>query len=128
MSDRLALIRAMIDRPKDETLRLVFADWLDDHGEDGAALRRPGYQTFQSPGVVGPPYQSWWAARGALIYLGELPPSEVPRCVSIGCGLGRAAGFYFEAWRCLQCAARFATVHRIGIWEWVNGKRPEVKT
>ena len=33
MTDRAALIRAVLASPDDDTPRLVFADWLDDHGE-----------------------------------------------------------------------------------------------
>lgn len=32
MSDRAALIRAVLDNPEDDTPRLVFADWLDEFG------------------------------------------------------------------------------------------------
>jgi uncharacterized protein (TIGR02996 family) len=34
---REALLRAIIEDPEDETLRLVFADWLEEHGEDDRA-------------------------------------------------------------------------------------------
>lgn len=33
MSDRAAFIRAILDSPDDDTARLVFADWLEEHGE-----------------------------------------------------------------------------------------------
>jgi uncharacterized protein (TIGR02996 family) len=33
MDDRAALLAAVCDRPDDDTPRLVFADWLDDHGD-----------------------------------------------------------------------------------------------
>jgi uncharacterized protein (TIGR02996 family) len=33
MSDRTALLRAIIENPADDTPRLVFADWLDENGE-----------------------------------------------------------------------------------------------
>jgi uncharacterized protein (TIGR02996 family) len=33
MSDRAALLAAVVARPDDDTPRLVLADWLDDHGE-----------------------------------------------------------------------------------------------
>ncbi|MBY0461450.1 MAG: TIGR02996 domain-containing protein, partial [Gemmataceae bacterium] len=33
MSDRAALLKAILDDPDDDTARLVFADWLDEHGE-----------------------------------------------------------------------------------------------
>jgi uncharacterized protein (TIGR02996 family) len=33
MSDHDALLRAICDNPDDDTARLVFADWLDDHAD-----------------------------------------------------------------------------------------------
>jgi uncharacterized protein (TIGR02996 family) len=33
MTDRDAFLRAIIDRPDDDTARLVFSDWLEEHGE-----------------------------------------------------------------------------------------------
>lgn len=35
--DELAFTKAMIERPDDITLRLVFADWLEEHGQEGRA-------------------------------------------------------------------------------------------
>lgn len=35
MHDRDALVRAIIENPEDDSPRLVYADWLDEHG--GAA-------------------------------------------------------------------------------------------
>src|SRR4051794_2171970 len=33
----LGLVQAIIESPEDDTLRLVYADWLDDHGEGARA-------------------------------------------------------------------------------------------
>ncbi|MBN9119483.1 MAG: TIGR02996 domain-containing protein [Planctomycetes bacterium] len=33
MSEEDALLRSIIDRPEDDVVRLVFADWLDEHGD-----------------------------------------------------------------------------------------------
>ncbi len=33
MDDRAALLAAVCERPDDDTPRLVFADWCDDHGD-----------------------------------------------------------------------------------------------
>ncbi|MBY0457520.1 MAG: TIGR02996 domain-containing protein [Gemmataceae bacterium] len=33
MSDKAALVRAIADDPGDDTVRLAFADWLDEHGD-----------------------------------------------------------------------------------------------
>lgn len=37
MSDRDALLRAIIDNPADDAPRLVYADWLDEHGDAARA-------------------------------------------------------------------------------------------
>src|SRR5579885_2432380 len=37
MTDRDAFLRAICDRPDDDTPRLVFADWLEEHGESKRA-------------------------------------------------------------------------------------------
>lgn len=37
MSERAAFISAILDKPDDDTVRLVFADWLEEHGEDARA-------------------------------------------------------------------------------------------
>src|SRR4051794_40494225 len=37
MSDRAALMRAVIDRPGDDAPRLVLADWFEDNGEPARA-------------------------------------------------------------------------------------------
>jgi uncharacterized protein (TIGR02996 family) len=53
MSDRDGLMAAILDRPTDETPRLVFADWCDDHGDEGwAYLIRSGgdHPTVCPPG------------------------------------------------------------------------------
>lgn len=37
MNERDALVRAICDNPDDDTPRLVFADWLQEHGEEARA-------------------------------------------------------------------------------------------
>ena len=37
MSDAEALLRAILDAPEDDAPRLVYADWLDEHGDDARA-------------------------------------------------------------------------------------------
>lgn len=45
MTDADALLAAVLDRPGDDTPRLVYADWLDDHGDpDRAEFIRVGVQ------------------------------------------------------------------------------------
>ena len=44
MTEREAFLRKLVEQPGDDTHRLVFADWLDEHAESERAshLRRPG--------------------------------------------------------------------------------------
>src|SRR5688500_7506010 len=37
MTDREALLRAIIETPDDDAPRLVYADWLDEHGQPDQA-------------------------------------------------------------------------------------------
>src|SRR5947209_8653258 len=39
MSEREAFMRAICDSPEDDTPRLVFADWLDEHGDQNDRTR-----------------------------------------------------------------------------------------
>jgi uncharacterized protein (TIGR02996 family) len=39
MTDRDALMRAILDQPADDTPRLAFADWLEEHGGTAGAAR-----------------------------------------------------------------------------------------
>ena len=50
MNERDALLKAVCDNPDDDTPRLVFADWLDEHGEDHGADRRAGSSPGAAPG------------------------------------------------------------------------------
>ncbi len=50
MDDQDALLAAVCDRPDDDTPRLVFADWLDDHGfADRAAFVRAQVELARTP-------------------------------------------------------------------------------
>src|SRR5688572_5456689 len=56
MSDRDALLRAIIDNPADDAPRLVYADWLDEHGDPDRAEfirltagRRPAGTAAEAP-------------------------------------------------------------------------------
>ena len=41
MNERDCFIRQICEQPDDDVRRLVFADWLEEHGEpEGAVLRR----------------------------------------------------------------------------------------
>jgi uncharacterized protein (TIGR02996 family) len=50
MDDHAALLAAVVDRPDDDTPRLVLADWLDDHGDpDRAAFVRAQVELARTP-------------------------------------------------------------------------------
>lgn len=67
MTERESLLRAVCENPDDDTPRLVFADWLDEHGDPAWAefirlqcwLHRPG------PGPWGPAEEDLWATNTA---------------------------------------------------------------
>jgi uncharacterized protein (TIGR02996 family) len=60
MNDRAAFLRAIRDRPDDDTIRLVFADWLEENGGAKAAerIRRQiaNGKTFKINGLGGFPF------------------------------------------------------------------------
>ncbi len=128
MTDRDAMLAACLDRPMDETPRLVLADWLDELDEDGSLLRGLGYFRFSSPFYFGPPNTLWWGLYdAAVVRLGDVPDDLVPRCVGRRADRrcpSRSRGFYFGEWRCLHCAAAFATFYAVSIGNWVKGERP----
>jgi uncharacterized protein (TIGR02996 family) len=37
MSDHQALLQSILDQPEDETRRLIYADWLEEHGDPDRA-------------------------------------------------------------------------------------------
>ena len=47
MSERQALLRAVIDSPDDDAPRLVYADWLDEHGQTEADRARAAFIRLQ---------------------------------------------------------------------------------
>src|SRR5262245_33263181 len=96
MSDRHALLRAIAQAPDDDVVRLVFADWLDDHGEaDRAAFIRLQCQAIHRPDWC--PERAWmlWQADRLL----ERHPewrSDLPRLEGITWGRFER-GFVAEA-------------------------------
>lgn len=125
MTGAAAFIAAILDRPGDDTPRLVYADWLDEQGGDGAWLRSPGYYTLCSPAEFGS-RQLWWMMAGSEslgVPIGEVVAYLVPGCSDRSLGgicLSRADGFYYGSWRCLACSARRATRTGLGHLEWLR--------
>lgn len=53
MSERAAFINAILDNPSDDTARLVFADWLEEHGEpERAEFIRVQIEADKLPGAA----------------------------------------------------------------------------
>ena len=49
MSDREALLTVVFARPADDAPRLVYADWLDEHGEPAQAASSGRRSTWPAP-------------------------------------------------------------------------------
>src|SRR5689334_13851092 len=61
MDDRSALLAAIVAAPDDDAPRLVYADWLDEHGDpDRAEFIRHQIETQNSGGTW-----DWYAGRTA---------------------------------------------------------------
>lgn len=126
--NRQAMLASILDNPECDTLRLAYADLLDEEGDTGAELRRIGYWTFSSGPLTRDPTFLWWHRPGSQesVRLGIV--NQVPVCAEVAanaCGEGpgtKAGGYYFGEWRCLQCAAKYATRNKIGIWAWLAEK------
>jgi uncharacterized protein (TIGR02996 family) len=79
MDDHAALVAAVVDRPDDDTPRLVLADWLDDHGHaDRAAFVRAQVELARTPewepfAVACRHRTPEWSDAGAL-FRDTLPP------------------------------------------------------
>ena len=78
MNERDALMRAICENPDDDTPRLVFADWLQEHGEEERAefirvqVEAARLAARTAPGQVGAPGRRTPEALGTR-WLGELP-------------------------------------------------------
>lgn len=63
MTDRLALLRAILAAPDDDTPRLIYADWLDEHGTTDADEARVEYIRLTcgkgQPAAIRPPEATW---------------------------------------------------------------------
>jgi len=82
MTEREALLRAVCEFPDDDTPRLVFADWLQEHGEEERAeFIRAQIEAARLPADDG--YRSALVARAAelqakhgTVWLNELPKRD----------------------------------------------------
>lgn len=75
MGDREQFIRAILEAPDDDAPRLVFADWLEDHGADHGAdhEREPGWVgSLRRPGRLGLYLLRWpCQLRATVRWLGD---------------------------------------------------------
>jgi uncharacterized protein (TIGR02996 family) len=85
MTDEEAFLRAIAENPDDESCRLVFADWLEERGDDRAeflrldcALRRLTWRD----GDYADAQERWWALRADLdpAWLAVLGQSKIENC------------------------------------------------
>src|SRR5262245_6782880 len=56
MNERQAFLRAIIDEPDDDVVRLVYADWLDEHGDTEADRARAAFIRLQVEAARLDPY------------------------------------------------------------------------
>lgn len=119
-----SLLAAVLSNPSDQWPRLVFADWLEEHGSDTAALRTAGFLQLQGGPLAGDPVRVYWTTYpNCHLLLGTIPEIARPRCRDPRCGQAwrpRAVLWHFGRWRCLQCAAREAARTGRSVWESVS--------
>jgi uncharacterized protein (TIGR02996 family) len=72
MSDEIALLRAIVESPDDLTLRLVYADWCEEHGRAARAALIRG-QCFLEPLLVVTPDDEHMGSRDPRY----LPPGQL---------------------------------------------------
>lgn len=76
MTDHESLYAAVLDRPEDDTPRLVLADYLDDHGEpERAAFIRVQVELARTPG---PPAVNTLVTAVGLLAPGLVEPFRTP--------------------------------------------------
>lgn len=83
MSERESFIRAIVENPEDNTVRLVFADWLQENGEsERAEFIRDGVAVCY-PECLAPDHDmggSWQGWDGIVDIIAQYPPQERDHC------------------------------------------------
>jgi len=82
-SEQMSLLKTIVAHPRDVTAKLVFADWLDEHGKEGLAeairLHHSEYDrangTIKAPTQFNPNSAISHAGIGAHAVVGEIPAS-----------------------------------------------------
>lgn len=122
MTDRAAFLMSLARHPADDTPRLVFADWLDEHDEPdlAAQIRGPGAWHLVAAALVRgvyPDYPTvprgryliWWPEDGPSIHERRRPPSVAGQVrpprewgLRCHCGVNRQWLVYSGgAWHCM---------------------------
>ena len=88
MTDREALLRAVIENPADDAPRLVYTDWLDEHGDpDRAEFIRLAITNPNADGV-----------RDLLARHGDSWRAEAPSLPGVQWGMDLGRGFVHQAY------------------------------
>src|SRR5262245_54840477 len=74
MTDREALLRAILDNPADDAVRLIYADCLEEHGGESDRLHAELIRVQIELGILGEPTESPQHSTNAD------PRCECPRC------------------------------------------------
>ncbi|HVK14772.1 MAG TPA: TIGR02996 domain-containing protein [Gemmataceae bacterium] len=120
MSDRDALVRAILEAPDDDAPRLIFADWLEENGWQPEAVQLR-FAVANREGV-------WWRLATAMLQA-SYPPSGVPVWTPYLVGRGEVSrGFVrsveLEVTDFLEAAADLFALQPIGQVR-LTGARPE---
>jgi uncharacterized protein (TIGR02996 family) len=108
MSQLEDLLRAVLDAPEDELIRLALADRLEEAGEPRAGeLRQPGVWEAARGEKHYQPARLFWRTAHDWLCVGAIP--ERPRCSRCG---SPAVSVHYGSWLCWTCAAR-ETIRRV---------------
>ncbi|VTS01038.1 unnamed protein product [Gemmata massiliana] len=79
MTEREAFVRKICEAPADDTARLVYADWLDEYGDEADHTRAKFIRQRYPAAVIGLSRQPKPAARPWATYARALFAGVVPR-------------------------------------------------
>src|SRR5947208_13340491 len=90
MNQGEAILQAVIERPEDDAPRLVYADWLEDHGDpDRAEFIRVQCELARLPPDEPRAFDLRWRQEELLADHGPAWSEEVPKWAREGCTFRR---------------------------------------